>query len=152
MAMKDYSEEFNADAVALYESTPEATTYKGIAADLGIARGTLRAWLLAEYMWRGADPAVPIETQRLPRVRVSRGPSTPEAAQIRMRVPESTFAQAGAKLSGWSMRLLPLPRLGASGGSRGRLGTMSCTGRKGHDVYHRERGPPSPVPADRRGQ
>ncbi|WP_327425531.1 transposase (plasmid) [Streptomyces sp. NBC_01527] len=30
MAMKDYSDEFKADAVALYESTPGAT-YKGIA-------------------------------------------------------------------------------------------------------------------------
>ena len=34
MAMKDYSDEFKADAVALYESTPGAT-YKSIAADLG---------------------------------------------------------------------------------------------------------------------
>jgi len=35
MAMKDYSDEFKADAVALYESTPGAT-YKSIAADLGV--------------------------------------------------------------------------------------------------------------------
>ncbi|MGW5233448.1 transposase, partial [Streptomyces nodosus] len=41
MAMKDYSDEFRADAVALYESTPGAT-YKSIAADLGINRITLR--------------------------------------------------------------------------------------------------------------
>ncbi|GAA2779782.1 hypothetical protein GCM10010441_00580 [Kitasatospora paracochleata] len=41
MAMKDYSDEFKADAVALYESTPGAT-YKDIAADLGINRATLR--------------------------------------------------------------------------------------------------------------
>ncbi len=34
MAMKDYSDEFKADAVALYESMPGAT-YKSIAADLG---------------------------------------------------------------------------------------------------------------------
>ncbi len=32
MAMKDYSDEFRADAVALYESTP-GVTYKSIAAD-----------------------------------------------------------------------------------------------------------------------
>ncbi len=38
MAMKDYSDEFKADAVALYESTP-GVTYKSIAADLGINRG-----------------------------------------------------------------------------------------------------------------
>jgi hypothetical protein len=37
MAMKDYSDEFKADAMALYESTPGAT-YKSIAADLGFHR------------------------------------------------------------------------------------------------------------------
>jgi hypothetical protein len=42
MVMKDYSDEFKADAVALYESTPGAT-YKSIAADLGINRATLCA-------------------------------------------------------------------------------------------------------------
>ncbi|MFI6900512.1 transposase [Nonomuraea sp. NPDC050394] len=45
MALKDYSEEFRADAVALYEST-EGATYKGIAADLGVSRGSLREWVL----------------------------------------------------------------------------------------------------------
>ncbi|GAA3264553.1 transposase [Streptomyces labedae] len=43
MAMKDYSNEFKADAVATYESKPGAT-YKSIAADLGINRATLREW------------------------------------------------------------------------------------------------------------
>jgi transposase len=82
MAMKDYSEEFKADAVALYESTLGAT-YKGIAADLGIARGTLRAWVLAEHERRGVDPAVAPEVQRSPRSRVPNGASTPEGARIR---------------------------------------------------------------------
>ncbi|WP_406165241.1 transposase [Streptomyces canus] len=41
MAMKDYSDEFKADAVALYESTPGAI-YKSTAADLGVNRATLR--------------------------------------------------------------------------------------------------------------
>ncbi|PZH20053.1 hypothetical protein C1I97_01940 [Streptomyces sp. NTH33] len=45
MAMKDYSDEFKADAVALYESTPGATC-KGIAAHPGINRATLREWVL----------------------------------------------------------------------------------------------------------
>ncbi|MEV0169344.1 transposase, partial [Nonomuraea fuscirosea] len=36
MALKNYSDEFKAGAVALYESTPGAT-YKGIAADLGVS-------------------------------------------------------------------------------------------------------------------
>jgi transposase-like protein len=56
MAMKDYSEEFRADAVALYESTPGAT-YKDIAADLGINRATLREWVLRERERRGLAPA-----------------------------------------------------------------------------------------------
>jgi transposase-like protein len=63
MAMKDYSEEFKADAVALYESTPGAT-YKSIAADLGINRATLREWVLRDRDRRGvsataAKPAAP---------------------------------------------------------------------------------------------
>ena len=44
MARKHYSEEFRRQAVDLYESTPGATL-KGIAADLGIVRGTLRRWV-----------------------------------------------------------------------------------------------------------
>lgn len=44
MARKNYSEEFRRRAVDLYESTPGATV-RSIAADLGIVRGTLRAWL-----------------------------------------------------------------------------------------------------------
>ena len=46
MARKNYSEEFRRQAVDLYESTPGATV-RGIAADLGIVRGTLRGWLEA---------------------------------------------------------------------------------------------------------
>ncbi|MFF2820495.1 IS3 family transposase [Kitasatospora cineracea] len=56
MAMKDYSDEFKADAVALYESTPGAT-YKDTAADLGINRATLREWVLRDRGRRGLDPA-----------------------------------------------------------------------------------------------
>ncbi len=44
MSRKNYSEEFRRQAVDLYESTPGATV-RGIAADLGIVRGTLRQWL-----------------------------------------------------------------------------------------------------------
>ena len=63
MAMKDYSDEFKADAVALYESTSGAT-YKSIAADLGINRATLREWVLRHRERRGltataAKSAVP---------------------------------------------------------------------------------------------
>jgi transposase len=56
MAMKDYSDEFRADAVALYESTPGAT-YKGIAADLGVSRGSLREWVLRDRERRGVTAA-----------------------------------------------------------------------------------------------
>lgn len=44
MARKNYPEEFRRQAVDLYESTPGATV-RGIAADLGVVRGTLRQWL-----------------------------------------------------------------------------------------------------------
>ena len=44
MARKNYSEEFRRQAVDLYETTPGATV-RGIAADLGVVRGTLRQWL-----------------------------------------------------------------------------------------------------------
>jgi transposase len=56
MAMKDYSDEFKADAVALFESTPGAT-YKSIAADLGINRNTLRTWVQRDRERRGAGQA-----------------------------------------------------------------------------------------------
>ncbi len=44
MARKNYSEEFRRQAVDLFESTPGATL-KGVAADLGVVRGTLRHWV-----------------------------------------------------------------------------------------------------------
>ncbi|MET9465415.1 transposase [Streptomyces sp. NPDC006544] len=56
MALKDYSDEFKADAVALYESTPGAT-YKSIAADLGVNRATLREWVLRDRTRRGVAAA-----------------------------------------------------------------------------------------------
>ncbi|MFD5513671.1 transposase [Streptomyces sp. NPDC127051] len=56
MALKDYSDEFKADAVALYEPTPGAT-YKGIAADLGVNRAALREWVLRDRGRRGVTAA-----------------------------------------------------------------------------------------------
>lgn len=44
MARKSYTDEFRRQAVDLYESTPGATL-RGIADDLGLARGTLADWL-----------------------------------------------------------------------------------------------------------
>ena len=57
MALKHYPEEFKADAVALLLADP-SHTYKQIAADLGISRGTLRNWVL-EAQRRGTAPAPP---------------------------------------------------------------------------------------------
>lgn len=42
--MKAYSEEFKADAVALYLSDP-ALTYSSVGQDLGVNRETLRLWV-----------------------------------------------------------------------------------------------------------
>ncbi len=44
MRMKVYSEEFKADAVALYLSDP-SRTYASVARDLGVNRETLRLWV-----------------------------------------------------------------------------------------------------------
>ncbi|MEU9419248.1 transposase [Streptomyces sp. NPDC048272] len=56
MPMKDYSDGFRADAVALYESTP-GVTYKSIAADLSVNRATLREWVLRDRERRGVTTA-----------------------------------------------------------------------------------------------
>ncbi|MBK3573464.1 transposase [Streptomyces sp. MBT65] len=60
MVMKECSDEFRADAVALYESTPGAI-YKSIAADLGVNRAPLREWVLRDRERRGvtAEAAKP---------------------------------------------------------------------------------------------
>nr|WP_115329583.1 IS3 family transposase [Tsukamurella paurometabola] len=44
MARKSYTDEFRCRAVDLYESTPGATL-QGIAADLGVPRGSLKGWV-----------------------------------------------------------------------------------------------------------
>ncbi|WP_425338000.1 IS3 family transposase [Streptomyces violaceorubidus] len=46
MVMKNYPPQFKADAVALYESRPEATI-RSVAADLGVNPETLRNWVRA---------------------------------------------------------------------------------------------------------
>ena len=80
MAMKDYSDEFKADAVALYESTPGAT-YKSIAADLGINRATLREWVLRDRERRGVS-AVPASAGQKP-ARTGASPSADPDERIR---------------------------------------------------------------------
>jgi transposase len=86
MAMKDYSDEFKADAVALYESTPGAT-YKSIAADLGVNRATLREWVLRDRERRditaaAAKPGGP------PREAVPSADSDERVRQLEARVAE----------------------------------------------------------------
>ena len=43
MPRKNYTDEFRREAVELYEHTPGATL-RGVAADLGVSRGTLATW------------------------------------------------------------------------------------------------------------
>ncbi|EID77019.1 transposase [Rhodococcus opacus RKJ300 = JCM 13270] len=56
MAMKAYSAEFKADAVALYLSDPN-NTLEGIGRDLGVSRETLRNWVRAELKRTGTSTA-----------------------------------------------------------------------------------------------
>lgn len=93
MARKNYSEEFRRQAVDLYESTPGATL-KGIAADLGVVRGTLRHWV--DLYGTGKTTAADGTTTTSPTRAVSggapppTGPETPEQelARLRARVRE----------------------------------------------------------------
>lgn len=86
MAMKDYSDEFKADAVALYESTPGAT-YKSIAADLGINRATLREWVLRDRERRGVTTAATKPAAR-PREAASSADPDERVRQLEARVAE----------------------------------------------------------------
>ncbi|MEV7891236.1 IS3 family transposase [Streptomyces sp. NPDC002817] len=86
MAMKDYSDEFKADAVALYESTPGAT-YKSIAADLGINRATLREWVLRDRDRRGVTAAA-AKPAAQPREAVPSADPDERVRQLEARVAE----------------------------------------------------------------
>ena len=73
MARKNYSDEFRRQAVELYESTPGATV-KGIAADLGVERATLRLWL--DKLGTGTRTTPDGTRSRSPRA--SRAPHRPD--------------------------------------------------------------------------
>nr|WP_106978150.1 IS3 family transposase [Streptomyces violaceorubidus] len=70
MVMKHYPPQFKVDAVALYESRPEATI-RSVAADLGINPETLRNWVRAAGASRPrgrrtqapAEPPTPLEAE-----------------------------------------------------------------------------------------
>ncbi|MET7789812.1 transposase [Streptomyces sp900116325] len=86
MAMKDYLDEFKADAVALYESTPGATC-KSIAADLGVNRATLREWVLRDRERRGVTAAVARRAAR-PGAAVASADPDERVRQLEARVAE----------------------------------------------------------------
>ncbi|MET8170244.1 IS3 family transposase [Streptomyces sp. NPDC005329] len=86
MAMKDYSDEFKADAVALYEFTPGAT-YKSIAADLGINRATLREWVLRDRERRDVT-AAPAKPGTQPRETAPSADPDERVRQLEARVAE----------------------------------------------------------------
>jgi transposase len=93
MARKNYSEEFRRQAVDLYESTPGATL-QGIAAGLGVVRGTLRHWV--DLYGTGKTTAADRTTTTSPTRAVSGGAPPPtrperpeqELARLRARVRE----------------------------------------------------------------
>ncbi|WP_424921122.1 IS3 family transposase [Streptomyces sp. wa1] len=70
MVMKNYPPQFKADAVALYESRPDATI-RSVAADLGINQETLRNWVRTAGASRPrgrrtqepAQPPAPLEAE-----------------------------------------------------------------------------------------
>lgn len=74
LAKAHYSDEFRRQAVELYESSPGATV-KGIAADLGVERTTLRLWL--DRLGTGTGTG----TRTSPDGTTTRSPRTPRAPQ-----------------------------------------------------------------------
>jgi transposase len=92
MAMKNYSADFKADAVALYHARPEATI-RSVAEDLGVNPETLRNWIrLADG--RRSGPAVVRtglagSTTPMPEApRVGQSQTEAENAALRRRVRE----------------------------------------------------------------
>ncbi|GAB3721637.1 transposase [Nocardiopsis oceani] len=65
MARMNYSEDFRRQAVDLYLNTPGAT-FKAIAADLGIARGTLQNWVYAQHPQGRTAPEATTATLAVP--------------------------------------------------------------------------------------
>ncbi|MFW0797640.1 IS3 family transposase [Gordonia sp. CPCC 205515] len=102
MARKHYSEEFRRDAVELYESTPGATV-RGIAADLGVERGTLRGWLTIYGTGRkraadGSATQSPLKPRQEPVV-TEDGPETVEAKVKRLEAENAALRSERTKLT-----------------------------------------------------
>ena len=106
MARKSYSEEFRRQAVDLYESTPGATL-RGIAADLGIVRGTLSEWVRSHGTGRktAADGSTVPSEVGAPRVTGLRevdrdgGPLTPEQTIARLEAENAALRAETTKLT-----------------------------------------------------
>ena len=90
MARKSYTDEFRRQAVDLYESTPGATL-RGIADDLGIARGTLAEWV--RTFGTGSTTA-PISSPRPPTGR----PETPAEKVARLEAEVAALRAEKAKV------------------------------------------------------
>jgi transposase len=59
MPKKKYSDEFKADAVALYETHPDMS-YSQVATDLGVSRGAIKTWVHQARKAAGAIHAAEI--------------------------------------------------------------------------------------------
>jgi transposase len=102
MARKNYSEEFRRQAVDLFESTPGATL-KGIAADLGIVRGTLSHWVDVYGTGKRTSPdgmttARPVSSHKNGVLPPS-GPETPEAKIARLEAENAALRAEKATLT-----------------------------------------------------
>jgi transposase len=74
MPKKKYSNEFKADAVALYETHPDLS-YSQVATDLGVSRGAIKAWVHQARKAAGEVSTSPPDQ-----------PETPEEELARLRV------------------------------------------------------------------
>lgn len=105
MARKTYSEEFRQQAIDLYLNTPGAT-FKAIAADLGIARGTLQNWVYAQHPEgrptptpaTGAPPKGETATARIARLEAAL--ATEQAERQKLETERDILRQAAKYFAG----------------------------------------------------
>ena len=99
MARKNYSEQFRRQAVDLYESTPGATL-KGIAADLGVERATLKRWvgLCGTGKKTGTDGSTSTSSSSPARTsgNAQAGPARPESPAAKIARLEARVAELEA--------------------------------------------------------
>jgi transposase len=103
MARKNYSEQFRRQAVDLYESTPGATL-KGIAADLGVERATLKRWVDLYGTGKKTAADGTTTTRRVSRTnsggsQPTSGPETPEQKIARLEAENAVLRADKTKLT-----------------------------------------------------